>query len=484
MSFLRYKDIALVPSKHAYEYACMDADATFRAHKRLQEILQQDGLSSYLEYPMIPLSRDLLLSGLRGIKVHKKKTHQLASSLDDIMIELEGRVFEIARDDNLNIRSPVQKARLLFDVLEIPPVFVDSQTGQEVPVPTTLTGQYQTSKDILLALYETHRHEVLQYLIDHSACAKMLSTYVHPGLTKWMDPVDRVHTTFKVGGAKTGRITSGEPPIATIPRDREFHFFGELQKISLRDLFIADPDWEITYGDVSQAELCVLAICSGEDRMLEAFKNGVDYHTQTARDCLGVGIDQVPDKNTRVVAKCINFGMVYGGSPQGIAAQARADVALVEDAMSRFFEVNSNVQRFLDAVAFLAISEGRLKTPFGRIRRFMGVHNADRRVQGKIEREAKNMFCQNGAAEVVFRALTRICRQFEKYHMKAWPVNIVYDNIITEHPKKERRDVKDIMIEEMTRPVPELDDFRFTVDLGQAESWGDAERNAETIRVS
>jgi len=172
---------------------------------------------------------------------------------------------------------------------------------------------------------------------------------------------------------------------------------------------------------------------------------------------------------------------VYGGSAAGIAAQTGAPVALVEKAIQEFYRVNRNVYRFLEGVAHLAVEEGRLTSPFGRVRRFMGIDPSDPMKIARIQREAKNFYPQSGAAEQVFRSLNQMCRRFKRYKMKAWPVNIVYDNIIVEHPKSERRAVKDIMIEEMTRPVPELDNFQFTIDLGQADSWGEAERNAEKI---
>jgi DNA polymerase-1 len=449
------------------EYACSDADATYRSWRPLYNMLKAEGLKDYFESPMMSLSRYLLLSGLRGMKVDRKQLRRLSNELGVIVHELEERVGELAGRE-LNLRSPKDRKWLLYQHLGIP-------TDE---VPRTMGGALSTAKPVLLSLYEQYRHPVLHYLVEHSEAGKLQSTYVHPGMTKWMDAVDRVHTTFRIAGAVTGRVTSSEPPIATIPRDKEYSFLSEPKMISLRDVFITDPGWEMTYADVSQAELAVALLVSG-DQAIEILKEGRDFHNEVAWSCLGVPRGEKPDKQKRVLSKNIVFGrLLYGGSNEGVAAQAGCDPALVQQAYTSFARLCPNLVRFLDGVAEVAVTEKQLITPFGRIRRFMG-DTRDNRTAGEIRRQGRNLYAQNGAAEVVFRALIRICDRFIHHKMKAWPINMVYDSIVTEHPISERKAVREIMVEEMTRPVVELDNYRFAIDVGQAHCWGEAERTAE-----
>jgi len=470
--FLGYSDPALVPSNVLLPYAGDDADATFRCYKLIRPWLKEQELLGYLRDPMMLCSRNLTLAGIYGMRVHRPRAEALGEQLRRWMGQIELDILDIA-GEALNLRSPRDKSKLLFEICGLP--------TREVP--KTPTGMYSTDQDTLQYLAEKYQDPVVMRMQEYSRLNKLQTTYVDPGVLKWLDPEDRIHTTFRIAQAVTGRITSSEPPLATIPRDKEYRIGGKQQELSLRAMYVAGAGNVLTYADVSQAELAVLAIVAGEEKMIQVFKRGGDIHAATGVFVMGLTEEEAKNnKEKRALAKNLNFGAVYGGSAEGTAAAAGVDVELVRQNQERFWTTYQDLARFLRGIAQVALRERAVPTPFGRVRRFPYIDFNNERQVAHVERQAKNVIAQNGAAEVVFRALNRICQRFEKYKMKSWVRNLVYDSIQTEGPKKEAKDVRAITIEEMCRPVPQLDNYQFSIDIGQAEVWSDAEHGAEKIR--
>jgi len=461
--------MVFVPYPLALEYAAKDADALCRCWEKVDKILERDGLKNYFWDPMMRLSKNLLWSGIIGVPVDREQVERVSGELQDLMEELTGRVEEQLKHP-INLNSPQQKVKALFDELGL----------SDANVPKTPTGSPSTKREVLEELYISHRHPVLSDMISHSKLSHMESTY-GSGILKWCDSKGYVHPTFKVGGTVTGRVTATEPPLTTIPRARDFKVLDRDVELRFRHCFVSAPGWEITYADLVQAELYVLAIVSGEEKMLAAFRKGLDIHDRVARDIFKIPKGEEVPKECRVRAKNINFGIMYGGSAAGIAASIGANTQEVQSILNDYFVTYPTLSRFLDGVAMLAVSEGKLEGVFGRVRRFPGVDPDNPREVARVGREAKNYHSQNGAAEALFRAVNRICDCFRKRKMTAWPINLVYDAVLVHHPKKEREAVREIMVEEITRPIPELGNNRFRVEVGTDRSWGLAEENAEKI---
>jgi len=471
------RDAALIPPEILHEYAATDADAAFRVWKVLKRRLKEQGMKEYFHTASRPLCSNLLRSGLMGMRVDKTRMFEIADRLETVTRRIQSKIEEIA-GERINLNAPAQKARVIFDVVGIP--------TDDPKVPLTTTGQYTTDRKILEKLFEKYQHPILRHCINWARASKLQSNYA-PGLEKWIDKTHRVHTLFQVGAQVSGRVSSKEPPLATMPRDKDHNDYPFLELkddevFSLRDMFIAAPGCELTSADVKQAELVAIAVIAGDEKMLLIFRERRDFHNEVAWTVFKVPRNEKPNKTIRTLSKGIVFGgFLYGGSAEGIAAFTGAPVDLIAGAMEGFAGQFPLTCGFLDGIAELAIQEKVITSPFGRKRRFVVTDYHDEAQLNHLRRQARDFFPQNAAAELTFRSMNRICARFEKYRMKAWPVNLVYDNIIVEHPRAERRAVREIMSEEMTRPVPQLDNYRFAMEIGTADRWGEAERSAQVV---
>ena len=475
------RDVATIPQRLAYEYAAADADAGMRVLEELWPKLEQEGLRQYFLRTSTPINRLLVRSSLIGMRVDRARMNALAEKFHKITGQLETTVDKLA-GRHVNLKAPYDKSEALFKDAQVPIRLGEDSRGRPLEVPMTDSGFRTTDRRVLEDLFEKYRHPMLAACLDHSR-AQMLRSHWAPGMQKWLDDQGRVHTRFQVAAQRAGRISSQEPPLCTMPRDKEYSFLGETEEISLRDMFIAGEGNEFTDADVKQAELVAVALVAGDTELLQVFKRREDVHNEVAWSCVeGTTRGEPPTKQQRALAKNIEFGVfLYGGTTAGIAAYTGQDEALITSAVEKLRERFPITARFLAQIGELALSDGYLQSPFKRKRRFVGIDYRDEAALNHMRREAQNFLPQTIAAEVVIATFIRICRRFRTYQMTAWPTLIVYDDIVVEHPRRERRQVREIMIEEMLRPVPELDGYRFATDVGTAERLGEAQRAGEPV---
>lgn len=487
-------DYTKIPTEILWKYGACDADATFRVAQAQERRISELHLSQYLAVQM-ELQRVLLKTELLGIKVSESSLLECDEKLSTVISRMESDIKTAVGASNFNYRSGDQCRKLLYDELQIR-MPMDNTTKAGKPV----VDKQSLEKILSHANVSDVQRDIIKRLLRLRAVDKMHKTYVLGFMNK-MDVDGYVHATTKVGGSTTGRVTFVNPPLATVPRDRTFELNdNDKYFISLRSMFICEEDEFFLYSDKSQIELRLLAYMSGDEVMIQTFESGKDLHDETARTiwadeyvteeeakcrkpqqagvacgaCVGcqrraIRVDQ------RVKAKNTNFGIPFGVTQRALAVFLNLPESRVEVMMERFARRYKGLTRFMAGVKALAHTRGYLRTPFGRYRRFPPVDKRNYAEYAYQDRQAGNFLPQSTAAEITYRAMIRIAQKFEKYNMKSWPRNLVYDSISIVGPKSEQRDVKDITLTEMNRPIKEMNNIVIPTDVGIASSWFGAE---------
>ena len=396
-----------------------------------------------LELPLSPVLADMESAGLRvDVKVLERMSQEMAVQLDD----LTRRICEIA-DCEFNINSPRQLGEILFDKLNLPR-----------PRKLRKSGQYSTAVEILEEL--ATRHELPRLVLEYRQLAKFKSTYVDV-IPKLLDQkTQRLHTSFHQAAASTGRLSSSNPNLQNIP------VRADLGR-KIRGAFIAEEGWWLVSADYSQVELRILAHLSGDERLAEAFSAGEDIHRRTAAAVLGLAIDEVkPEQRER--AKAVNFGIVYGQTPFGLAQQLGISPGEAAAFISRYFEQYRGVQQYIENCLSQARDSGITRTLFGRIRQHPEINSRNGMRRGMAERTAINSPIQGTAADIIKLAMIRIAEQLRTEKLRTRMVLQLHDELIFEVPEAELP-VRD-RIRELMQNVVELN-VPLTVDVKQGRTW-------------
>jgi len=396
-----------------------------------------------IEIPLSAVLVEMELAGLRvDVGVLERMSKEMGAQLDD----LTRRICEIA-DCDFNINSPRQLGEILFDKLNLPR-----------PRKLRKSGQYSTAVEILEELAE--KHELPRLVLDYRQLAKFKSTYVDV-IPKLLDPkTGRLHTSFHQAAASTGRLSSSNPNLQNIP------VRADLGR-KIRGAFIPEQGWWFVAADYSQVELRILAHLSGDERLAEAFSAGEDVHRRTAAAVLGLPIEAVtPAQRER--AKAVNFGIVYGQTPFGLAQQLGISPEEAAEFISRYFERYQGVQRYIENCLSEARDTGVTRTLFGRIRQHPEINSRNGMRRSMAERTAINSPIQGTAADIIKIAMIRIDAELRRQKLRTRMVLQVHDELIFEVPEDElsvRDSVQDLMQNVVRLDVP------LTVDVKQGKTW-------------
>lgn len=460
-------DHALIPDKIHWSYGAKDADATRRIRKPLVLDLEKEGLKNYYENFIIPTARNLLKSSLIGIYIDDKKFRRTSRFLKRV---LKGHLKEIEEHtyEGFNPASPQQLASFLFDDLGL-----DS-------VKSTASGARSTDEEVITQLWETTQHPFLDVFREYKKLAKLQSTYINP-VPILLDSVGFIHPNWQVTGTKTGRIISRDPGTTTAPRDKDYIISGEEVPISIRSMYSCPPGYKLAYWDKKQGELRCLAVVAGDQAFLDVFESREDPHEEAARQCLE--ITGTISKEQRVISKAVQFGIIYGSSEEGLAANTGAALEVVKAFMRAHRRRFPTTHKYLDSIGDIAFDDGYLESPFGRRKHVVPVARGDNRAHAGQIREFRNFIPQNACAQIVASEYNRVCKRLEegKLGKYTWPNNIVYDACTVVYKKEHEDQVKDIILEEVLRPVPEMEDVIFPVSFGIGNNWSEAEKTAEDI---
>jgi DNA polymerase-1 len=358
------------------------------------------------------------------------------------------RIFELA-GRRFNINSPKQLGEVLFTDLGLP---APTSRGKGKAV--------STAQDVLENLAESH--EVPRLVLEFRHLSKLKSTYID-ALPLLADADSRVHTTFNAAAVATGRLSSVNPNLQNIPTRTEL---GR----EIRAAFTAAPGTQLLSADYSQIELRLLAHFSGDPLLVHAYQNNEDIHTLTASEVFGVPAAEM-DKQTRNRAKAVNFGIVYGISPFGLAAQLGIPQSEARAYIERYFARYAGVQSFIEKTLEETRKTGSVRTLFGRIRPIPDIESRNPNQRGFAERTAINTPLQGTAADLIKLAMISIDRKLAERNLKTRMVLQVHDELLFEVPTSESAEVEALVRAEMEGVVKLK--VPLVADLKSGSNWRD-----------
>lgn len=411
----------------------------------LKDELVESEMVSLLHDLELPLSSILAQMELCGISVDVEKLQQIGKEFEGQLEQLMQQIYELA-GEQFNINSPKQIGEILFDKLGLP-VIKRTKTG------------YSTDAEVLekLAPY----HEIVSHILEYRQLAKLQSTYVE-GLLKEVRGEageQKVHTYYRQTIAATGRLNSQFPNLQNIPIRME-----EGRKI--RAVFFPnEPDWHIVAADYSQIELRVLAHISNDERLKEAFVQGMDIHTKTAMDVFGITEDEM-DENMRRQAKAVNFGIVYGISDYGLSQNLNITRKEAAEFIEQYFAVFQGVRQYMNDVVKQAREDGYVSTLLHRRRYLPDIKASNYNVRSFAERTAINTPIQGSAADIIKLAMVQIAERLDNEGLASRMLLQVHDELVFEVPDNELETMRQLIPEVMEQVIALTVPLKVDVSVG------------------
>jgi len=398
-----------------------------------------------VETPSIPVLADMEKRGiLMDIPYFSEMSERLGGQISDI----EQTIYGYA-DDEFNIASPQQLAVVLFEKLGLTP------TGKKGK-----NGSYSTAADILDKLKT--EHPIIECILQYREYTKLKGTYVDP-LPTMVDENNRLHTTFYMTVAPTGRLSSSDPNLQNIPVRTQL---GR----EIRGGFVAGKDNLLVSADYSQFELRLAAVLAHDVDMIEAFNSDVDIHTLTASQVFGVALEDVT-KEMRYAAKAVNFGILYGQTPHGLANGTGMTFTEAKDFIDRYFAQRSALLQYIADTKQKALKDGYVETLFGRRRPCPDVKSSNFMVREGAFRQAINMPVQGTEADLMKMAMIKLEEKLSVFE-GAYQILQIHDSILVECREDDASAVGNVMKEIMENIYPELG-VKLRVDVSTGINWGE-----------
>jgi DNA polymerase-1 len=448
-----------VPIDQVAEYACEDAEVTWRLREKLeQELEQNDALALFydLEMPLVPV---LMKMEERGIRVDVELLAKLAVEMDEELTALTYKVQECA-GENFNVNSTKVLGFVLFEKLRI-------QDAAGVKKPKRTKTGWATDAETL----STHYADVpiVQALLEYREISKLKSTYVD-GLPRHVNAeTGRIHCSFSQVSAATGRLASSDPNLQNIPVRSE-------RGRKLREAFVPrTPDaagpWVLLAADYSQIELRVMAHLSGDEHMRQAFHDNRDIHAATAMRVFGV-LPEMITREMRSQAKVINFGLLYGMGPQRLARETGMSLNEAKKFIDRYFRSFPTVKSWMSELLEEARKNGYVETLLGRRRRIPEIQSANSRLRSNAENAAVNTPVQGSAADIIKRAMIDLEDKLEHSPLKGRMLLQVHDELVLEVPESELEETIEVVRVAMEEAVKL--EVPLKVDFGWGKNWLEA----------
>jgi DNA polymerase-1 len=455
-----------VPTERVAEYAGEDADVAWRLAEMLEERLGQgDGgpalrkLYDAVEVPLIEVLAELEYNGVR---LDVPLLQRLGEEMGKQLAAIEEEIYQLAGHP-FNIGSLVQLRKVLFDELKLP---VQGRTG--------VTNAPSTDQETLekLAALEGPNTALPRKILEHRQIAKLKSTYVDALPTMLNPKTGRIHASFNQTVTSTGRLSSSDPNLQNIPVRRE-------QGQQIRQAFIPEPGWVLLTADYSQIELRLLAHFCGDESLRQAFAEDRDIHAAVAAQIFGVPEKDVTDAQRRM-AKTVNFGVLYGMSPAGLAQRLHIPKEEATSFIAAYFARYAKVQEYQDRLLAECRRTGYVGTILGRRRRFdpQAIRaNSTYQQRNQAEREAINMEIQGSAADLMKLAMLHVHRRVKADGLSARMLLTVHDELVFEAPPKELKRLAALVREEMTTPLEKALGLQvpLVVDRAAGPNWLDVE---------
>ena len=429
------------------------ADLTGRLATSLSEQVDQAGLRKVYDEIDLPLVPVLARMEEAGIKIDCDVLREMSTRLETQCDAKSKQIYAAAKGVEFNINSPKQLGDVLFNQLGLP-----------VPVKYGKGKKISTAQDVLENL-AAQGHDVPRLVLEYRQLSKLKSTYVDALPTLLNQCTQRLHTTFDQTNAVTGRLSSKNPNLQNIPIRTEL---GR----EIRAAFIAEPGCLLLSADYSQIELRLLAHFSEDQLLLEAFRRGDDIHTQTAAQVFGVPPLMVTAEHRRR-AKAVNFGIVYGQTPFGLAQTLGIEQGEARQFIDAYFEKYTGVRKWLDAIKELARREKKVSTMFGRVRPIPDIDSKNPNLRGFAERTAMNTPLQGTAADLIKVAMIRLDEELRRQRLKSRMLLQVHDELVFEAPEDEIEPLRALVKERMEQVHPLK--VPLAVEVGVGKNWRDME---------
>ena len=427
-------------------------NSALRQLARLRQIYhqQQDYMATHQQVARVlrdfdfPVIWPLFQMEKRGMKLDTALLEQMGEELRAEVSQLEQQMYTMVGRE-FNAASPAQLSEVLFTKLQLPTTGIKKgKTGYS-------TGQKELDK-------LRGRHPIIELIERYRELTKLISTYIE-ALPKLVAEDGRIHTTFNQDVTSTGRLSSTNPNLQNIPVRTEL---GR----KIRQAFVPSEGKVFVGADYSQFELRLAAVLAGDEQLTRDFNSDVDIHTKTAAETYGVPMEQVT-KAQRRAAKVINFGVLYGMSPHGLAAATGMTFTEAKQFIEHYFAVRQPIRHYLDTILVQAREQGFVETYFGRRRPTPDVKSSNFMVRSAAERAAMNMPIQGTEADLMKLAMIRL---EDKLAGLAEPVLQVHDSILVECTPEDAERVGEIMRREMESICPELP-IALKVDVGVGLHW-------------
>ena len=436
------------PKTELEKMVCYEAYAAFASSEVLEEKLKKEEMWKLFTEIEMPLVFTLFHMEQNGVRVEAEELKNYGEQLGGKIVQLEKEIYELAGEE-FNINSPKQLGVVLFEHLSLP-------NGKK-----TKTG-YSTAADVLDKLAPDY--PIVAKILEYRQLAKLKSTYAD-GLAVFIHEDDhRIHGKFNQTVTATGRISSTEPNLQNIPARVEL---GRL----IRKVFVPEEGYVFVDADYSQIELRVLAHCSGDAALIEAYREAKDIHRITASQVFHTPFDEVTDLQRRN-AKAVNFGIVYGISSFGLSQDLSITRKEATEYIDRYFETYPGIKKFLDDAVAHAKEQGYVVTLFGRRRPVPELSSSNFMQRQFGERVAMNSPIQGTAADIMKIAMIAVDKELRMRNMKSRLVLQVHDELLIETWKEEEEEVREILKEGMMHAadlsVP------LEIDMHSGKNWYEA----------
>ena len=447
----KQKSIREAPLHELVDYACEDADITYQLKECFVGEIKKKGLEELLHDVEEPLSFVLADMEYEGVKIDTSALDGMSSELEKLSLDAQQEIYDIAGVE-FNIASPKQLGEILFDQMKL----VDKPKK-------TKTGQYATGEDILSKL--AGEHEIASKILEFREYQKLKSTYVDALPKLISSKSGRVHTDYRQTVAATGRLSSNNPNLQNIPirtpKGRE-----------IRKAFVPrSEEYVLMAADYSQIELRIMASLSGDEGMMEAFREGRDIHANTASRVFGVALDAV-EPNMRRKAKEVNFGIIYGISAFGLAQNLNISRSEASEIISAYFGEFPAVKSYMDESINRARELEYVETILGRRRYLRNINSKNFTMRGFDERNAINAPIQGSAADMIKIAMINIHKWMKEEQLQSKMIMQVHDELVFDAHRDELELLKEKTVDFMTQALPL--NVPMEVGLGIGANWLEA----------
>ena len=459
---ISFKSVSI---ENAVDYSCADADVTLRLKNIFEKDLDESGLMKVMNEIEIPLTTVLVDMQKNGVFVNKEPLHNFSKELNEEIKDLEKKAKEIIGTDEINLGSTQQLAEVLTKEMKVPEKGWLRKTKK--------TGKHSTDesnlREILTKLKEPENkdlvhpgtEDLVNIILKLREQSKLKNTYTDPIPNMVNNNTGRLHAYFNQAGTATGRLSSSEPNLQNIPVKTE-------NRNQIRKAFEAQEGYVLMSADYSQIELRILAHISEEPSLLKAFINNEDIHDATAKTIYQT---ENVSKEQRRVAKILNFGVIYGLSPDGVSRQTDLTRIQGKEFIDLYFSKYPEIKRYIDEVIQSAKKNKFVETLTRRRRLIPEINSNNWRDRASAERMAINMPIQGSAADVIKIAMINISKIIKEKNIASKMIIQVHDELIFEVPQEEilimENLLNEIMPQALYLKVP------LSIDISYGKTWGD-----------